>query len=351
MVMTFFKLCDGSEPGGARDRGLSCDRDGLRLGGYALVDASTGLHGRRVYRPRSLAAINAALSIGYGSEVDFASRMPGLRQAALYLSEGKWALAQIAALHLRMPDLPDAAAAARLRKAEMLLRYNPNHRSAGPGGGQFTAAGGVEAPGAPAAAASDADKKNPDGSSPQRAYPTPSGTGPVRHYSKEEAANLPPPPAGTKYVTLADGSVVWAKYANHEAGGPLLFPADKSIADDAQHGSNLKAEYDGGIRGHESDQMFDWYYNNNPKDYQRAYGQNGLINRDFVDSTNYGYGVVAAAAGYSLEGALVDAGLVNSTSHILTRPDGPNGNKRRNADMIIAGYNDCKAGKIPLPQK
>ena len=37
-----------------------------------------------------------------------------------------------------MPDLPDAAAVSRLRKAEDLLRFNPNHYPAGSGrGGQF----------------------------------------------------------------------------------------------------------------------------------------------------------------------------------------------------------------------
>lgn len=140
--LRFFKLCDRR---GAFARGLSCDEGGVFLGAdFALVKAATDPRGRRLYEARDLAEINAALSAAYGDEVDFTSRLPGLRQAPRYLSEGKWALAQIAALHLRLPDLPDDAAAMRLRKAEALLRYNSYHRPAGPGGGQFTSAGSGE---------------------------------------------------------------------------------------------------------------------------------------------------------------------------------------------------------------
>jgi hypothetical protein len=118
-------------------RGLACDRGGVFLGGYALVSAAKDAPGRKGYEPRRLDDINAALSAAYGSTVDFSSRMPGLRLAARYLSEGKWALAQIAALQLRVPDLPDDAAVKRLRKVEALQRGNPNHFGPGPKGGQF----------------------------------------------------------------------------------------------------------------------------------------------------------------------------------------------------------------------
>jgi hypothetical protein len=118
-------------------RGLACDRGGVFLGGYALVATAKDARGRSGYEPRPLDEINAALSAAYGGTVDFSSRMSGLRLAARYLSEGKWALAQIAALQLRLPDLPDDAALARLRKVEALQRGNPNHFGPGPKGGQF----------------------------------------------------------------------------------------------------------------------------------------------------------------------------------------------------------------------
>jgi hypothetical protein len=133
-ALEMFRLGDRRD-GSAR--GLACDRGGVFLGGYALVTAAKEARGRSAYEPRRLDEINAALSAAYGGTVDFASRMPGLRLAARYLSEGKWALAQIAALQLRLPDPPDDAAVERLRKAEALQRGNPNHFGPGPKGGQF----------------------------------------------------------------------------------------------------------------------------------------------------------------------------------------------------------------------
>jgi hypothetical protein len=67
--------------------------------------------------------------------------------------------------------------------------------------------------------------------------------------------------------------------------------------------------------------------------------------------TNYDYGVVAAAAGYSREDALKNAGTIKRLFH-ADDPDqasGPFGNKVRNADMIAKGYDDYVAGKIIPP--
>lgn len=135
--MTWFTLWQRKS--GAMMLGLSCDEEGIFLAGeYAVVTPITDATGRRLFRARSIAEINVALSAAYGRAVDFSDRMAGLRLAARYLTAGDWALAKIAAVHLRVPDLPDAAAVSRLRKAEELLRFNPNHRPAGtPDGGQF----------------------------------------------------------------------------------------------------------------------------------------------------------------------------------------------------------------------
>ncbi len=54
------------------------------------------------------------------------------------MSEGKWVLAKIAAVQLRMPDLPDDESVIRVQKAAGLRRFNPNHYPANSGrGGQF----------------------------------------------------------------------------------------------------------------------------------------------------------------------------------------------------------------------
>lgn len=133
-ALPMFRLGDR---GAGTVRRLSCDREGVFLGDYALVKSSHDRRGRRIYKTRDPAEINEALSAAYGGAVDFASRVPGLQLAARYLSEGRWALAQIAALQLRLPDLPDDAAVERLRKIEALQRGNPNHFGPGPKGGQF----------------------------------------------------------------------------------------------------------------------------------------------------------------------------------------------------------------------
>ena len=135
--LILFKLCRRTS--GATALGLSCDEDGIFLAGdSALVAPITDAAGRRIYRARPIAEINVALSAAFGRPVDFSDRMAGLRLAARYLTAGDWALAKIAAVQLRVPDLPNAAAVSRLRKAEELLRFNPNHRPAGtPEGGQF----------------------------------------------------------------------------------------------------------------------------------------------------------------------------------------------------------------------
>jgi Domain of unknown function (DUF4329) len=146
--MRMFKLRERRRSNGGPSHGVACDEDGIFLGDLALAAPEMEESGRRFYRTRSLDEINRLLSIGYGTLVDFTSRMPGLRQAAKYLSEGEWVLAQIAAVQLCLPDLPDDVAAIRMRKAEgRLRRFNPNHYPANSGrGGQFAPAAQNGAP-------------------------------------------------------------------------------------------------------------------------------------------------------------------------------------------------------------
>jgi hypothetical protein len=104
-------------------RGLSCDEEGVFLAGQTpLVARTIDDKGRQVYSARHVSEINFALSAGYGVQVDFDSRMSLLRQIARHMTEGDWTAARIAALHLRMPEIPDESAMARLAKAEILLR-------------------------------------------------------------------------------------------------------------------------------------------------------------------------------------------------------------------------------------
>lgn len=196
--------------------------------------------------------------------------------------------------------------------------------------------------------------------------PPPPGTGNVREYSPEDAAKLPPPPSGSQYVTLNDGSVVWSAYSNHGAGGPMLMPADVSLAADAQQGEQLAAFYrsmsDSDLSGapdYRNGAMAGWFFpGHGSKDYQSAYGNDGTYNRDYVDVTNYDYGVMAAAFGYSEDEALEYAGKVNRWSDLYEQclhgaapkdTSGPYGNKVRNAEMISRGYRDYATGRIVSP--
>jgi uncharacterized protein DUF4329 len=137
--MTFFRLCERRQSSVAVVRGLSCDEGGIFLGGdCALVAPTTDAMGRPVYRARSPVEINGILSAAYRRPIDFSDRMPGLLRAADHMTAGDWVMAKIAAVQLRVPDLPDDAAALRLRKADDLLRFNANHYPAGSSrGGQF----------------------------------------------------------------------------------------------------------------------------------------------------------------------------------------------------------------------
>ena len=73
-------------------------------------------------------------------------------------------------------------------------------------------------------------------------------------------------------------------------------------------------------------------------DYQAIYSNNNKINRRYIDFGNYNFGVVAAAAGYSLEESLLAAGIVNLTG--TGRNDGAMYNNPRNAYFIRRGYDD-----------
>ena len=332
-AMTLFTLHDRCMRKGASLLGLSCDPDGLHLGDCALVRAARDAQGRRLYEPRALGEINAVLSAAYGREIEFASRMPGLCRVSQHLSEDKLALAQITALHLRLPDLPDEAAVERLSKAEALLRFNPNHFGPGPRHGQFAPAGESE--------------NGRDGDAPTRSYPAPAGDSIVRNYSPEEAAKLPPPPPGSKYVTLKDGSVVWSSFANQRRGGPMLMPDGVSLAANIRRGEEISDEHDDIIDQYKD--MFDLFYRNRSMDYQRIYGTGGKINRDYIDFGNYNYGAVAAAAGLSWVETIGAAGLINLGG--AGDKSGPLLNNPRNLAFIRRGFEDYRNGKISAHQR
>jgi hypothetical protein len=142
--------------GGESNFGVCCTTQALLLGRTALVEHRGG-----GYAARSQGDLERLLRRAYGEEIAVDRVASGLAVVAAALEENNLALAQIAALLLRLPDLPDLAARdrleaedARLAGGDALCRsFDPaRHPRAGvpPNPGWFAPAGGPTA-GAPPA--------------------------------------------------------------------------------------------------------------------------------------------------------------------------------------------------------
>jgi len=113
---------DGSLP-----LGLSCDSEGLLLAGNCrLISAALTPEGQIFFCARPAHEINAVLSAGYGTAVDISDSHPRIERLAGHMSRGEWFRATLAALHLRLPELPDQAAARRVLEADRLLKLTWN---------------------------------------------------------------------------------------------------------------------------------------------------------------------------------------------------------------------------------
>ena len=321
---------------------------GAYLGhGTALLDSLKDAAGLMRFKPRSEVELDVILSKAHGRPIDSSRVMGNLRSVANALNNGDVTLASIALAHSRIEPLPDEATAQRLAKADRHLRAflgkrrhsaslarparlsapttkyssdQPRVPAGTPGGGRWTSGDsrGVQVASANAGGMDDAGG-TPAAHTPPP--PPPAGIGVVREYSPEEAANLPPPPSGSKYVTLSDGSVLSDGYLNGGQGGPMLMPKDVLLEDNVRVGHVLAASVEASatvgadMPPREFAMAFLFLPGHGAMDYQSVYGKNGLYNRDYVDFTNYNFGVVAAAAGYSRDEALASAGFVNRTKN------------------------------------
>jgi hypothetical protein len=112
-----------SEDTGDDNLGLACTEQGLVLGRTALIERRDG---RFVVREGS--EIEQLLSRAYQSNVVVDRLMPGLATVAAALNANDQALARIAAVHLRIPDLPGKAARDAMEVADVLIKsadWNP----------------------------------------------------------------------------------------------------------------------------------------------------------------------------------------------------------------------------------
>jgi hypothetical protein len=364
---------------GPRSRGLVVDRDGVALGPSMTLLCSRGM-GYECVDPHSLVRV-ARIAFGADAQLGKLSRLLGAIARAL--EAGDLPRAQLLGLEIPIVELDDAQLA-KLAAAANLIKAGFDPSQSRDEGGRWSSDGGgsgVREP-VPVQIAdagegmSDADGILPAATNRQAPQPiqAPSATipppvqrsGNVGEYSPSEAAKLPPPQSGSKYVTLNDGSVIWSGYMNDGRGGPMLMPDDVSLEDNVKMGQSLAGfpqvppSVDAGVSPREGAMAYLFLPGHGPMDYQSAYGTKGQYNRNFVDFTNYNYGIVAAAAGYSQEEALANAGMANQATDWWDRnvhgdrpkdTSGPFGNKVQNAEMIIKGYDHYKTGRIGGPRK
>jgi hypothetical protein len=107
-----------SENSGDDNLGLVCTEQGLVLGRTPLIERREG---RFVVREQS--ELECLFSLAYGREATAHRLMPGLATVASALNADDQALARIAAVHLRIPDLPDRAARDAMEAEDVLIKY------------------------------------------------------------------------------------------------------------------------------------------------------------------------------------------------------------------------------------
>jgi hypothetical protein len=107
-----------SEKSSDDNLGLACTEQGLVLGRTLLIERRNG---RFVVREQS--ELECLFSLAYGREATAQRLMPGLATVASALNANDQALARIAAVHLRIPDVPDRAARDAMEVADILIKY------------------------------------------------------------------------------------------------------------------------------------------------------------------------------------------------------------------------------------
>ena len=139
MIRQFWRLTEGGEG----NFGPAITGDGLVLGRTPLIER----RGER-FVVREKAEIERLLSRAYRTHLAADRLMPGLATVASALNANDACLARIAAVHLRIPDLPDQAARDGMEAADILIKsadWNPAlHPRAGvpPNPGWFAPTGG-----------------------------------------------------------------------------------------------------------------------------------------------------------------------------------------------------------------
>jgi hypothetical protein len=138
------------------EEGVCCDPNGMFVGGVPLLERTQG--DPMQWQPRPLPALNRDLGSRYGLPIDLNPMLSGLTAVARALTRGDLLHAQIATLHLQLPDPPSPSRSphstneiidlARQLKASGLLKADwdsakhPRWPAGSPGsvGGEFAPA-------------------------------------------------------------------------------------------------------------------------------------------------------------------------------------------------------------------
>jgi len=141
--------------------GISCGENGVFVGGVPVLERPRGPIGLDEWRPRAVSDLNRDLGKCYGLPVEFNVKISGLTAIARALGRGDLVHAQIATLHLQIPDPPALTKSAhttseimdlaRQLKASGLLKADwdpakhPRWPAGSPGsiGGEFAPAGSI----------------------------------------------------------------------------------------------------------------------------------------------------------------------------------------------------------------
>ena len=99
--------------------GVVCDETGLFVGSTPLLERESSAPSS--WRPRGPADLDRDLSKVYGLSVEASAKLPGLSAIARALNDGEVVKAQIATLHLRLPEPPVLAKRAALSREEIIL--------------------------------------------------------------------------------------------------------------------------------------------------------------------------------------------------------------------------------------
>lgn len=106
--------------------GIFCSSDGLFVGDVPLLERVRQKNGAEEWQPRRTADSNTDLDKLFGLPIECAGKIAGIAAVARALNRGDIALAQMAALHLQIPDPPLLTKSPHSPKeiVELALRLN-----------------------------------------------------------------------------------------------------------------------------------------------------------------------------------------------------------------------------------